>query len=316
MKRLLTLLCLCSVTNLILAQSSVIGTLDFENPDAYVFQTAADSLWQVGTPSKTIFNNAFSPTHAAITDTLNMYPVNSDASLYVNVFGYGTQDFTISFQHQYDTETGKDGGIVEVYDYCNLVWVNITDALMGGTNYCVAGVYGPAYLENFYTANDTLADGTAAFSGSSTGWVESKIHFYCFAVFQDPNTERGGWTDTVNLRFRFVSDANETSQEGWMLDDITLTNSGGVCGGIDEYKISDQLTVFPNPSKDKINISIRNSMIHSLEIFSVTGNLLISEKNIQRNYYATSIGDFPPGIYLIRATDTEKNYHLQRLIVE
>ncbi|MDX1908157.1 MAG: T9SS-dependent M36 family metallopeptidase [Bacteroidia bacterium] len=101
-----------------------------------------------------------------------------------------------SFWHWYDTETGWDGGFVEILPTLVGAW---TDAA-------------PYFIENGYDnivgTNNPVGE-RDVFGGDSKGWKQSRIDLSSFAG------------QVVFVRFRFVSDDN-TVETGWYLDDISL----------------------------------------------------------------------------------------------
>jgi hypothetical protein len=109
----------------------------------------------------------------------------------------------LSFRHYVNTESGRDGGVVELSTDNGVSW---QDA-------------GPFMMQNTYTA--TLGTGSnlagrKAFSGS-TGeqFVQTLINLSSFS------------NQSIRIRFRMVSD-NFSHVDGWYVDDILQQNG---CGG-------------------------------------------------------------------------------------
>jgi hypothetical protein len=66
--------------------------------------------------------------------------------------------------------------------------------------------------------------------------------------------------------------------------------------GIEEVGQSTQeIAIYPNPSKDYINISVENDEIENVQIYNLTGKLVKQEKSNKIN-----INDLPVGMYIIK----------------
>ncbi|MFW5821384.1 MAG: hypothetical protein ACOCWA_08845 [Bacteroidota bacterium] len=104
---------------------------DFETIDYKNFITLDSSVvWQVGEPSKSYFDTAFSGEKVIITDTLNTYPINTKDCFYLTIdlikytwFGYTWCD--LEFRHKIDCNSGTEGGYVEVSYDKGQNWKNI-----------------------------------------------------------------------------------------------------------------------------------------------------------------------------------------------
>ncbi|MBK9733942.1 MAG: M36 family metallopeptidase [Saprospiraceae bacterium] len=104
----------------------------------------------------------------------------------------------ISFWHNYNTETGWDGGVVEISTNGGSTWTDL----------------GSSFSSNGY--NGTLGSGSnlanrSAFTGNSNGWIKSIIR---------PRSFTG---TNARLRFRFGSDTS-TSGVGWYVDDVVISS--------------------------------------------------------------------------------------------
>src|SRR5665648_544964 len=63
-------------------------SINFEDPSVFnkiFIDTISNpnNIWQIGEPSKLLFNSAFSPTHAIITDSLDPYTINDTSSFII-----------------------------------------------------------------------------------------------------------------------------------------------------------------------------------------------------------------------------------------
>jgi len=104
----------------------------------------------------------------------------------------------LAFWHDYDLESGFDGGVVEISTDGGSTWIDIgTNATQNGYNMAIDTGYG-----------SSLA-GRPAFSGSSGGYVETRI----------PLTAYQG--QTVGLRF-VEADVGTLAATGWWIDDVRI----------------------------------------------------------------------------------------------
>jgi uncharacterized repeat protein (TIGR01451 family) len=136
---------------------------------------------------------------------------------------------TLSFWHNYNTEAGYDGGVIEMSKDNGVTWLDLS-------GYMVANGY-----------NSTISPDAAtsiinkrAFSGSSNGFIKTVVNLSSFAGA------------TVKFRFRFVSD-NGTAVTGWYIDDVSLKSEAGVYNKVNLYdassvlkSVSDTITFIQN----------------------------------------------------------------------
>ncbi len=120
----------------------------------------------------------------------------SDFKLTSDPIPLGSTPPVLSFWHNYDTEEGWDGGVVEISTDLDSTWTDL----------------GSSMVKNGY--NSSLGTGSSlsgrnAFTGSSKGFIETAIRLLPYA------------NRTARFRFRTASDDN-TASVGWFVDDILL----------------------------------------------------------------------------------------------
>lgn len=244
----------------------------------------AENIWQVGRPSKTFFDSAYSAPNAIVTDTVNFYPINNQSSFTLGFNLSGSQP-TIDFTHKFDTDSSFDGGFVEFSFDQGATWTHLT----AQTNEWDA----PYAFEtsNFYNETDTLQNGKPAFSGRSDDWQQSRIVFWCMAVKTD------FW---FYLRFNFSSDSIQSDLDGWMIDDIVIQDEG-VCSGISEYsKNTNGLKISPNPFHEQTTVTvvedvhIRNG---TFAVFDIFGRTISTQKQISGSQFTFNGTGLKSGIY-------------------
>lgn len=75
---------------------------------------------------------------------------------------------------------------------------------------------------------------------------------------------------------------------------VDVTNTLNI-GDIEPFTAS----VYPNPSNDLVNISLKEGQILKIELFNMTGRLIF-EQDLNSKTYTLNIGDYPSGIYHMR----------------
>jgi len=182
-----------------------------------------------------------------------------------------------------DTEEGRDGGYVEVSHDGGESWRNVIEDKVS----CINPGEWPDH--KIYKEEDTLYNGMPGFSGSNNwervlfGWEECLV--------KDGNFEG----DSLLLRFTFISDDNETNQQGWIIDHIRLF-SVQLMGEVEE-DIAGKLSLFPNPASDYVSIAgpVSEEM-HSLEVFDSRGRRMPVSLESQ----GFCVSEYPVGVYFIR----------------
>jgi hypothetical protein len=291
------------------AQSNI-DTVSFET---YSYRIVLDSvqtnnLWQIGTPAKAVFTQAFAGTRALVTDTVQPYPIGNTSSFYLAFELYGLP--YIEFTHRFDTDTLGDGGYVELSVDSGATWILLSDTT--NINYASPsipwglGAYG-VYTTNFYGPQDTLIPAPLGFSGNSNGWITSTIHFPCFAIKRPFD---------LMLRFTFVSDSLAGGRDGWMIDNIVVYNEGG-CGSVDENTLS-VAHIFPNPSSGTSTLQLAEHLYAqagTLSIYSLTGREVVRQvfAGNRTNLHTEGLA---PGVYNILVKDKGKPIAQARLLVQ
>lgn len=303
MKFILSAAILMSITayNLI-GQTS--NNFEFEQNMPVIVDTFNSSnIWEIGTPSKTIFNSALSVPNSITTDSINPYPINNISSFTIKIntsdLWAGFPYFVIMWNQKMDCEIGKDGGIIEVsYDSAS-TWMNIFQDTL----------HNPLSVTNYEI--DTLFTGEFGYSKIDTTW---KNIGFCWSSSGFSNVEE------VFLRFIFKSDSIETNQEGWLIDNFVAYET--IIDAVDETSSNSRLAtnviLYPNPVESKINIefvSPLNSMI-TYEIISINGKLELKGNSLVNNTLSINTNSLNSGFYIIYLRDNEKNLIYKAKIVK
>lgn len=220
-----------------------------------------------------------------------------------------------SFWHEYHTEAGWDGGLVEFQRAGSSEWEDM----------------GPYFIFNGYNSNvgpNNPAGARPAFGGNSRRYLNSWADL----------SELAG--ETIQVRFRFVSDDN-TFVEGWYVDDIgfldaerfsstaCLRNADSIitCGvqaqqtfitvdpqglvNLEETLAPDtEVRVFPNPAQNKLQVQLEQTQPASVQVYleNLMGQSLWRSQPVQglRPSWQIDVSGYPTGMYLLRIQQGER----------
>lgn len=72
--------------------------------------------------------------------------------------------------------------------------------------------------------------------------------------------------------------------------------------GVEDYDLSNQWVVYPNPANDLVTIAppARMDEVATLQVVNLTGHVLIQENISLSDCYKLNVADLKPGLYLIR----------------
>lgn len=91
----------------------------------------------------------------------------------------------------------------------------------------------------------------------------------------------------------------------------TSLPSGSPClVSVEEIDYASSLTIYPNPSSSSVTVVIENTAepIIGIELYDVTGRLLISDLNIRTNKYVMEKNDLSSGLYFINVRFEDGNF--------
>ena len=140
----------------------------------------------------------------------------------------GAQPTKMTFWHNYNTESGWDGGVVEISTNGGGTWVDLGPRMtVNGYNNSVGGT-------------NPIA-GRPAFSGNSNGWIQTSVDLLPYV------------NQNAMFRFRMTSDDN-TAAVGWYVDDINISATAQVnmrttlIGAACAAQFKDTVTIILPPS--------------------------------------------------------------------
>lgn len=293
--------------------TTTVELITFETESVFLQQaTPTTDIWQIGQPSKALFNEAYSAPNAIVTDTANSYPINNHSwfDLVISYENFNTYGYFlgIRFKHKLNTSNNSDGGYISVSYDQGITWTNIiedTAHINSPWDHTPVDNYENI---NLYTQKDTLFNGKYGFSGDIDEW--KKVEF-CYYIYPVKKSDYLG--DTMIIRFNFLSDSIIEEKEGWMIDDIDLFWVD-IGGNIHENPIVSNIEVYPNPISDKaIVLSKDLSKIENIEIYNINGQL-IKQENINNKEYIFEKNEIEPGIYFLKCNFKEGSETVKLII--
>lgn len=90
------------------------------------------------------------------------------------------------------------------------------------------------------------------------------------------------------------------------VDNTNFYWNTGVNLGTTDVINSQTLTMFPNPAKDIVNISLDNDQLQKIELYSMTGRLIF-KTDVNANIYALNISNYSIGTYLLKVFSQDNN---------
>lgn len=281
-------------------------TITFESEYSYIrVGETEDNIWITGTPEKSFFDAPFNGDNAMVTGLSESYPANNHSYFDLQLGYFNIDHFPYSvyveFNHKYDTDAGLDGGYIEVSWDNGISWENVIKNYHSCIN--PADQY---RTKDLYGVEELLWNGEPGFSGRSGDWVNTKFGW------EECLTKEGREaSDTMILRFHFVSDSLDSEKEGWMIDDIRLYSTK-ITGSASGMK-SRAFNVYPNPARDALYVNNRqNREIHRLSLYSVGGVTVFSNPDADR----IEVHTFPPGFYYLRIETDQESVCLPVMIEE
>lgn len=247
--------------------------------------TAAENNWQIGPPTKELFDSPFSPPNVLVTDTINPYAdnvisrFNFEIELTEEIEIYGI--YAMQWTQKIDIDSINDIGYIE-YSGDGEEW----ESVFGSPN--VYSFYG-------YGADDvdTTDSGIVGFQGTNNTWEDIWL---CFDL---------SWmssTDTFRLRYTLESDTVENEgHDGWMIDNLSAHITW--FHTINENEQDNYLEIFPNPTYGVVNIQARKTtayhVIEEMQLMDINGKI-IREYGLSPTKFEIDLRDLPDGVYILK----------------
>lgn len=180
-------------------------TESFDGVTAPALPTDWTSTIGTGSPPHWVTSNANSdsaPNNAFATNP----GTTSDVRLDSPSIAITSASAQLTFQHSFDTESGWDGGVLEIA----IASTTFSDIVTAGGSFVTGG-----YTDTLRTSSNPIG-GRLAWTGRSPGYVTTTVNLPASAAGK-----------TIRLRWRMATDSSG-SGVGWRIDGIRLTD-GNTC---------------------------------------------------------------------------------------
>lgn len=251
--------------------------------------------WQIGKPNKTIFNSSYSVPNSIVTDTINSVPPNDTSSFYLihqrPFYGDSIHAFGLEFFYKLDGDS-TDFGLIEISPDSGITWINML-------------TQDTTYQFSWALPKPTL-------TGSTNGWEHFSVYMSPWASCSDTFPVYMT-SDSILFRFTYITNADSSAHDGWIIDDIYIVDAPSPFDGLNEIHSSDLIAIYPNPVSQKLRIK-RNKNITkcSIQIYSYTGELVLSHKNLVDD--TIDISFLADGSYLLKYVD-DNSYSINKFTV-
>jgi len=99
----------------------------------------------------------------------------------------------------------------------------------------------------------------------------------------------------------------------WWVDDLTIMDGLPVTGVDGAIEISDDVCIYPNPSRGKFTITFAG-MDNSIEVYNLLGVKIYTAQLMQQTTKEIDLSDAPKGVYLVKI-NTGKEIYKSKLVI-
>jgi photosystem II stability/assembly factor-like uncharacterized protein len=252
-------------------ETGVVNT--FENSsDELIVVNEGEDVWQRGIPTGALLNTAASGTNVYGTNLSGNYADNSKGYLTSKCYDLTTiANPVLKFQMAFYLETNYDVAYVQYSTNQGVDWE----------------VLGTSADSNWY--NSSLNECNNCVGGQWTGTdTNLKEYSYDLAAFSSQS----------NMIFRMVFHSDSyINLEGVVIDDLLVD---GTVLDADNFQIN-QISVYPNPSKDVFYVKLNNSTPFDIRVTDITGKVVYTKKQINATTpFPLQMETYSSGIYFLQ----------------
>jgi len=239
-----------------------------------------NNQWQVGRPHKAVFDSAYSPLNAIVTDTIHPYAPNDTSEFILNFPGHVASWWLalMHFQYKLNIDTNARAYISYSSD-SGRTWVMLNGTFPPGVSYA-----------------SSLAD--------TAGWQSYNMGFNPLILFHN---------DSVKLKFTLISGNDTTSKAGWMIDNISIDY---MFEEVLPVHADPLFTLFPNPTNGDCSIDYYGPLSPDtrMEIVDVLGRQA-AQVPVTGSKTTFSTSGLLPGVYDCRIHARGAALVSQKLVV-
>jgi photosystem II stability/assembly factor-like uncharacterized protein len=252
-------------------ETGVVNTFENSSDELIVVNEGGD-VWQRGVPTGALLNTAASGT--------NVYGTNLSGNYENNLKGYLTSkcyDLTtlanpvLKFQMAFDLETNYDVAYVQYSTNQGVDWE----------------ILGSSTDPNWYNSS---ANGCSNCVGGQWTGTDTNLTEYSYDL--------AAFSTQSNMIFRMVFHSDGyVNLEGVVIDDLLVD---GTTLDADNFQIN-QISVYPNPSKDVFYVKLNNSTPFDLRVTDITGKIVYTKKQINSGTpFPLLMEAYSSGVYFLQ----------------
>lgn len=269
--------------------------------------------------------------------------------------GYGVPKSNGQYQ-QDSRACGAYMGLLTKYlpqsfpNYREQVSIQLTQPLVIGQKYylsfltVMAGQYdGTNYYDN-PSNNMGMRFSTISYSSSNPAPIENFAHLHSAAIINDTiNWTRVSGSFIADSVYQYVMLGNffdDASTDTislncaaclnyysyYLFDNVCVSMDSAYCnGGIDtapctvsirELSDENEISVFPNPVSDVLNISFNDIQSEFIQLTDVLGAVIYSENTKGKDSMSISLSAFPSGVYFLKFTSKKEQKIISKKILK
>lgn len=266
--------------------SSPLKVNSFENElDIFLVETNSETMWELGTPNKTLINAAATGAKSYVTKLSGNHPNETTGYLYTSCYDLSAiNNPVMAFKMAFDIENEWDYLVVQYSIDSGGEW----------------NILGSADDINWYNSSAiTDSSGGASLPGKQwTGEGENtNSRGGTNADYRDYSYDLSSFASEKNIIFRFAFFADQlTNEEGASIDDFVIN---GTLSNIDNV-LENSFLVYPNPSKGNFNLSWNIVGTADVNVYNYLGKSVISRNNITKSKCKIDLSSQSKGLYFIK----------------
>jgi hypothetical protein len=248
---------------------------------------------------------------------------NNEKAFYIDLHGHGNPIQRIELGYLlYDNELDFTDSVLNTAQYVgystiqNLVNNNVNNythaellrgasalgSMMGNSGYPAVPsqqMPSPGTTSNYYSGGYNVAHHTSYVLANTVNGVQVECNY---SNIRDTYSHLKTFADSlVQVMVQYLS----------LHQNINILNCSAAA--IQEAADLEQISIYPNPSSNLVNVVHANSSdTFTIQFINATGATVLSVANQKTIHLA----DFPKGIYLVKIVGTKKTYGTQKLIIE
>jgi len=169
-----------------------------------------------------------------------------------------------------------------------------------GANWSVLGTMGSGWYNSDRTPATSGTDCNNCVGAQWTG-VNTTLTTYNYPL--------NALNSETNVIFRIVFHSDESvTMLGAKVDDFVITGTL-----TSENFESNQLDIYPNPSHGLFNVSFGNLNPNKIEVYDLTGKLILSKFDSLQNQTTIDLSQASDGVYFVKIS-TDSNHYVKRII--